>query len=122
MAPNVRRLAAIDMHGAHGTRFRRNLIIIEFVLGATVGTALGLWVAITASSAAWLVFGVWLTGLCLNYVPLALHALSLAPPAALAAELEGVDVRAELRHYTKAQFWIVVPLLFIALAALQRRR
>lgn len=36
---NIRRLAAVDMHGSAGTRRRRSIILAEFVLGATVGTA-----------------------------------------------------------------------------------
>jgi hypothetical protein len=33
-----------------------------------------------------------------------------------------VDVRGELRYYTAAQLWIAVPLLFVALDLVQRRR
>jgi hypothetical protein len=122
MRIDVRRLAAVDMHGTHGTQRRRRIIVAEFVLGAVVGTAIGVAVAVTASSAGWRVFGAWIAGACLNYVPLALHALDLSRPGRLGAELEGVDVPAELRYYTKAQLWIAVPLLFIVLALAQRRR
>jgi hypothetical protein len=118
---DVRRLAAVDMHGAHGTRLRRRVFDAEIVLGAVVGTTIGIAVAVTASSLAWQVFGAWIAGACLNYVPLALHAIALSRPGQLDAELEGVDVPQELRHYTKAQFWIAVPLLFVLLAMLQLR-
>jgi hypothetical protein len=117
---DVRRLAAVDMYGAVGSRIRRRVILTEFVLGAVVGSALGLYGLIAAEGLT-AVFGGWLLGACLNYVPLSVHAIDLTRPGALESELRGVDVRAELRHYTKAQFWIAVPLLFIALAIAQRR-
>jgi hypothetical protein len=122
MRIDVRRLAAVDMYGTHGTQRRRRIIVAEFVLGAVVGTGIGVAIAVTAPSLGWRVFGAWIAGACVNYVPLALHALDLSRPGRLAAELDGVDVPAELRYYTKAQFWIAVPLLFIVLALAQRRR
>jgi hypothetical protein len=109
------------MYGAHGTLFRRWVIVSEFSLGAAAGTALGLLVATSTSTLGWLPFGVWLTGACLNYVPLALHAVSLLRAGRLDAELAGADIRHELRHYTKAQLWIAAPLLFVVLAPLQSR-
>ncbi len=117
---DVRRLAAVDMHGARGTRIRRVAILIEFVLGALGGTALGALVAAEASALGWRLFGIWLAAACLNYVPLALTALSLSWDGRLEAELAGVDVRRELRRYTLLQFWIAVPLLFAVLAVAQR--
>ena len=119
--PCVRRLAAVDMHGARGTLVRRRVIVAEFVLGALAGTGLGVFVVVATSTAGWLVFGLWLSGVCLNYVPLALHALALARPGRLEAEMAGADVGRELGHYTKAQFWIAVPLLFVVLAVVQSR-
>jgi hypothetical protein len=103
------------MYGGRGTRLRRNLIVAEFVLGALGGVAVGILVAATGPSLGWLLFGLWLAGACLNYVPLAAHALSLLPGSRLEAELAGVDIRGELRYYTRAQLWIAVPLLFIVL-------
>jgi hypothetical protein len=118
----VRRLAAVDMHGAHGTRRRRRIITAEFVLGAVVGVALGALVIAGSDTIGLRLFGAWLVGVCLNYVPLALYALVLLRPGGLKDELAGVDVRSELRHYTVAQLWIAVPLLFVVLALLQRGR
>ncbi len=120
MRLDVRRLAAVDLWGARGTRRRRAIIVAEFVLGATVGPALGLLLAVEGSGL-WRVLGAWIAGACLNYVPLALHAISLFPGRRLEAELSGVDVRGELRHYTVVQLWIAVPLLFVALDLAQRR-
>jgi hypothetical protein len=45
---DVRRLAALDLHGVAGTRRRRRLIRAEFVLGAVGCTGLGVGVAVTA--------------------------------------------------------------------------
>jgi uncharacterized membrane protein len=122
MRLDLRRLAAVDMHGARGSLLRRRVIVAEFVLGAVVGTALGVAVAASASSAGWRVFGLWLVGACVNYVPLALHAISLSRPGRLDAELAGVDVPDELRYYTKAQLWIAVPALFVVLGVTQLGR
>ncbi len=46
-------------------------------------------------------------------MPLAIHALSLRSRAGLRRELRGVDLRAELRYYTRAQIWVFVPLSFV---------
>ncbi|HEY7266275.1 MAG TPA: hypothetical protein VH501_01145 [Solirubrobacterales bacterium] len=117
---DVRRLAAVDMYGAAGSRIRRRVILAEFLLGAVIGSALGLFVLVATGG--WMaVFGAWLLGACLNYVPLSLHALDLSRPGALERELRGVEVRAELRHYTKAQIWLFVPLVLVVLAIAQRR-
>ena len=118
---DVRRLAAVDMHGVAGTRLRRRLIFAEFVFGAVVGLVTGLWVSSSATGAGWRLFGVWVAGVGVNYLPLAFHAASLSRPGALNAELTGVDVGRELRRYTYLQFWIVVPLLLAALAIRQAR-
>jgi hypothetical protein len=118
---DVRRLAAVDMYGVRGTMLRRRVILAEFVVGAVSGTVLGAVVAASASSVGWLVFGVWVAGIGLNYVPLALHALSLSPRGRLDDQLSGVDVRRDLRRYTREQFWLAVPLLFVVFAASQFR-
>ena len=117
---DVRRLAALDMHGARGTRRRRRLILAEFVLGAVGGAALGIW-ALTWGGGVAVVLGVWLLGLAVNYLPLAAHVLALWRPGRLEAELAGVDLRAELRHYTRAQLWVLVPFWVAGLALAQTR-
>ncbi|HEY7630739.1 MAG TPA: hypothetical protein VH817_08570 [Thermoleophilaceae bacterium] len=118
---DVRRLAALDMHGARGSRRRRHVILAEFALGTIGGAALGVW-ALTWDSAAGVVLGVWLLGLAANYLPLTAHVLSLWPPGALEAELGGTDVRAELRQYTRAQLWVLVPFWIAGLALIQGRQ
>jgi hypothetical protein len=54
---DIGRLAAVDMHGAHGTLLRRRIILSEFVLGAIAGTGLGAFLAVASSSVGWIVFG-----------------------------------------------------------------
>jgi hypothetical protein len=114
---DVRRLAAVDMWGSAGVRWRRWVILIEFLVGVFGGGALGIGLLVSDGDVPSRLLGVWLVGVALNYVPLSLHALTLIRPGALEAELAGVDVHQELRHYTTAQFWIAVPLLLMVLAA-----
>ncbi len=118
---DVRRLAALDMHGTRGTRRRRRVILAEFGLGTVAGAALGA-SAVTWDAPAGVVLGVWLLGLAANYLPLTAHVLSLWRPGRLEAELAGADLRAELRHYTRAQFWVLVPFWVAGLALAQARR
>jgi hypothetical protein len=117
---DVRRLAALDMHGVAGTRRRRELVRAEFILGAIGGLALGVWVAAAAPTVASQLFGIWIAAVGVNYAVLAWYAASLSRPDALTAELAGVDVTRELRRYTYLQFWLVVPLALVILA-FQRR-
>jgi len=112
---NVRRLAAVDMHGSVGVVWRRWVILGEFLLGVVGGLALGLYLILSGGGPRPVVFGVWVLGAGLNYLPLAVHALTLVAPGALERELSGVDLRAALRYYSVRQFWLVVPLLFVGL-------
>jgi hypothetical protein len=57
-----------------------------------------------------------------NYLPLTTHVLALWHPGALQAELAGADLGAELRHYTRAQIWVLVPFWVAGLALAQGRR
>ena len=116
---DVRRLAAIDMWGSAGAGWRRWVILAEFLLGAAGAGALGI-VAISSGGPR-AVLGYWLIGVAANYVPLSAHALALIRPGALESELREADISSELRHYTAAQFWVVVPLLVMVLAVHQRR-
>jgi len=118
---DVRRLAALDMHGLAGSSLRRRFILAEFVLGAAGCVVVGLLTASRASGAGWRVFGVWLAGIGVNYVALAVHAVSLSRSGTHEAELAGVDVASELRRYTYLQAWTAVPLLLAALTLLQVR-
>jgi hypothetical protein len=118
---NVRRLAALDMHGAHGTQRRRRMILAEFVLGTLGGLGLGIWV-LTWGGVAGLVVGLLLLGLAVNYLSLTVHVVVLWRPGALEAELAEADVSAELRYYTGIQGWVLVPFWIGGLAVAQARR
>lgn len=108
------------MHGLHGTSFRRRIILAEFLGGAIGGITIGLFLLLSGSSSGGvLVVGAWALGIGLNYVPLALHAISLSRPPALEQELAGVDVPAALRRYTKKQLWVFVPGLLVVFGALR---
>lgn len=110
---DVRRLAAVDMHALKGTDLRRRVIIAEFVLAAVGGIAIGLFLLFGVGGTLATVVGLYVLGIAANYVPLAIHALALRRPERLREELRGVDLRGELRHYTLAQFWVFVPLVFV---------
>jgi hypothetical protein len=97
---DVRRLAAIDMHGARGTMRRRRIIMAEFTAGAGGR-----------------VLGIWIVGCGLNYAVLAAFAVALSRPGVLEDELAGVDTIRELRRYSVGQLWIVLPLFLLVLAA-----
>src|SRR5580704_2632315 len=119
---DVRRLAAVDMHGVGGTRRRRRLIRAEFLLSGAGCVALGAWLASAAASPGWRVVGAWVVGVGANYAALAWQAALLSRPGALEAELAGADIRSEIRHYSYLQFWVVVPLALPAQAAFPRKR
>jgi hypothetical protein len=117
---DVRRLAAVDMHGLKGTRFRAWLIVTEFVLGAVAAPVVAVVLIVTAPTLGWSLFAVWTLLVCLNYVPLAVYAVGYLRSGAYYDELAGADVRAELKHYGLAQMWVFVPLSLIVFALRQR--
>lgn len=119
---DVRRLAAVDMYGTAGARWRRRVIVAEFIVGALGGIAPGLWIALSSRTVGLQLFGALLIGMGANYLVLALHAVSLSRPGALDAELAGADIRAELRYYGLAQLWVVIPFTVAVFALAQLGR
>ena len=115
---DVRRLAAIDMYGRHGSKRRRRLILAEFVLAAIDIPLLGL-TLVLAPSLPRVFLGAYLIGVGLNFVPLGLHAISLSRAGRLGTELAGVDVAAELRRYTAKHLFIGIPLLMLVFGVAQ---
>ena len=119
--PNIRLLAALDLHGMAGSPVRRWLVLVEFVVATLLGLALGILILVKTGNAGGWVVGAWATAIGLNYLPLALHALSLLRPGALATALVDVDIPKQLRRYSVLQAWVLVPLVFPVLALLQLR-
>jgi hypothetical protein len=118
---DVKRFAALDMHGARGTTRRRRVILAEFIIGAAAMVALGVWFVIGVPGLGYHILGIWVIGAGLNYVPLAAYAVSLSRAGALEAELAGVDTSQELRRYSVRQVWLLVPLSLVAMAARGRK-
>jgi hypothetical protein len=79
---NIRRLAALDLHGTAGTRLRRRLVIAEFFLGAVGGAGFGVWIAVFAAAAGTQAFGGWMAGVGVNYAALAWQTIPLSRPGA----------------------------------------
>jgi hypothetical protein len=116
---DVRRLAAVDMHGVAGSRRRHRVIRAEFAVGAIGGVGLGAWVAVMAASITGQVLGAWIASVGINYAALAWQAALLSRPGELDAELAGVDLQRAIRRYSYLQFWIFVP-LYVGVLALRR--
>jgi hypothetical protein len=113
---SVRRLAAIDMYGTKGRLLRRRLVVMEFVGAVLVCLFLFLLLVLKGHSVALTIIGIWIALIGANYVPLAIHAIDFSWGSRLLEELQSVDIRQELRYYSVAQFWVLVPLLFVLLA------
>ncbi len=90
-------------------------------MGTAGCAALGVW-SLTWGGAIGVIMGLWLLGLAANYLPLTLQVIALWRQPALDAELAGVDLRAELRSYTRAQVWVLVPFWVAGLALGEARR
>ena len=113
---SVRRLAAIDMYRTKGKRLRRRLVLVEFVAVVLVCFFLSALLILKGDSVALIIIGIWIALLGANYVPLAIYAIDFSRGSRLLEELKAVDIRQELRYYSVAQFWVLVPLLFVLLA------
>ena len=107
MRVSVRRLAALDMHGRYGRRWRQWLITAEFIVGVLGCSTLGI-LSLAQAAVFSRALGAWLLGVSLNYLPLAIHAASLLRDDRLKSELPNVDL-AEFSRYARLQFLIAVP-------------
>jgi hypothetical protein len=123
---SVRKLAAIDL-----AFLGRTFILAEFGLGVVGSAALGGFTLRAGiyrfHSARMITFGVYLLFLALNYVPLLLHAISMARDGSARQEIAGEldDRRAAFRKYRRQSLFLLLPLV-VPIAALtqeiQRRR
>jgi hypothetical protein len=113
---SVRRLAAIDMYGTRGKLLRRRLVLVEFVVAVLVCLFLSTLLILEGDSVALTIIGIWIALMGANYIPLAVYAIEFSSGPRLFEELKAVDTRQELRDYSVAQFWVLVPLLFVLLA------
>jgi hypothetical protein len=113
---SVRRLAAIDMYGTKGKLLRRRLVLVEFAVAVPVCLLLSALMILGGDSAALTIIGIWIALIGANYAALAIYAMGFSRGSRLLEELKAVDIRRELRYYSVAQFWVLVPLLFVVLA------
>ena len=76
---NIRRLAAIDIYGTRLAKRRRRIIRAEFITGAVVMVAFGVWLAASSGRAV----GFCIIGCGLNYALLAAYAIALGRPGCM---------------------------------------
>jgi hypothetical protein len=115
---DVRRFAALDMWGSRGSTRRRRIIVVEFVFGSVLSLALGV---LLLTLGGW-PLGAWLLGIGINYVPLAIYAVMLSRPGALASELADANIAAEARQASIAQLALLVPLIVAVVAVVEVTR
>jgi hypothetical protein len=123
---NVRKLTAIDL-----VFLGRAFILGEFGLGVVGSTALGVFTLRAGiyrfHSPRMILLGVYLLLLGLNYVPLLLHAISMARDGSAGWEIAGEleDRRAAFRKYRRQSLFLLLPLVVPIAAVTQeihRRR
>jgi hypothetical protein len=110
---SVRRLTALDMHGATGGPVRRRVVTAEFFAVLALALVLGPLLAARRAPWPWLIE---IAGAGLNYVPLAIHAVRFSRSGAVERELAGVEIRSAFRRYGAANLLLFVPGLIFALA------
>jgi hypothetical protein len=78
--------------------------------------------AFLLASGAWLI-GLWILGVGVNYIPLAVYSIVMYPGDGIERELAGVDLSSEARRAGVAQFTLLVPFVVgvIGAARLTRR-
>ncbi len=114
---NIRKLAALDMV-LHGVR----LIATEYALGVAFPLLLAFFTLRSILSGPvrldWqMVFGVWLVGIAVNYIPLLIYAILIA--RAGSANAEGRPELAQVRRYNVQQLMLLIPFLVAVIALVQ---
>jgi hypothetical protein len=87
----------------------------EFVAAIPISVFVGGALIANGGVVSWII-GAWLVGVGINYVPLAWYAIRMSDRTSLEAELVGLDLRSEIRRYTKAQLWITLPFAIVIFA------
>ena len=95
---NVRRLAALDMHGTRDAKRRRRIIRAEFITGAVVMAASGAWLAASSAGLGGRALGLCIIGCGLNYAPLAAHAMFTAAMIRFSARGPAAAISFSVRH------------------------
>jgi hypothetical protein len=116
---SIRRLAALDI-----AFLRKRLILAEFALGAFGSAALGVFTLLRSHSRGATIFGLYLVSLKVNYMPLLLHALSIAPHGTAMTEIAGEteDRRQLFRKYRRGSLILLIPFVVPIVAVAQWRR
>jgi uncharacterized membrane protein len=119
---NVRKLAAIDL------LFLGRLVLVEFAVGVFGSLALGVlsvWQGAQRFHSPWMILlGIYLVFIGINYLPLLLYAIDMARKGGAEQEVgdELGDKRKTFRKYRRQSVWLLVPLVVIIAAILQRGR
>jgi hypothetical protein len=120
---NVRKLAAIDL-----LFLGPKVILTEFAIGVFGSLAIGVmsaWQGAHRFHATWMVlFGIYLVFVGINYIPLLLHAIDISCKGKAEQELadELAHKKKAFRKYRRQSMWLLVPLVVVIAAILQRNR
>jgi uncharacterized membrane protein len=115
---NVRKLAALDIV-FHGPK----LILVEFAIGVLLPLAIGILFLSRGHSRLVFIFGLYMLALGMNYLPLLLHAISIARSGDAAAEVshELSKGRQSARKYQVQSLLLLIPFAVPVLALIQLR-
>jgi hypothetical protein len=116
---DIKRLVAVEL-----THLGWRLVLAEYALGVAGAAGLGVLTLMGGQTTGGTLFGIYLVGVGLNYVPLFAAALALSRDDAERERPLRSDApeRPELfRKYRRQSLWILVPLA-VVVAALSRRR
>ena len=107
---NVRRLVALDI-GLHGPTF----ILIEFGLGVPIPMILGISLVLRG----FLLLGVYIFTLGINYIPALIYAVALRKSYGSVVDMEDPEIGRLNRKYSIQQFLIFIPFFVVVLAVVQ---
>lgn len=117
----LKRLVALDLHGAAGTAWRRRIVLCEFLFAVPVLVGVGIWLLATTAGLVGILPALWFLGVAVNYLPLALWAIWLCRDNRLNQELADVNLGRQARTAAVFQLWILVPTALLILALTRSR-